>query len=173
MICLRILFFVSICVNSIIAQTKYNIVSNHPNELVFHISSKPQSADDLSPIHFLIGLPSENLPNIQIQYGESRSHFYESVKPIETKWINNQMVNGLNTATLQISLTNQSGSYLKDQFITIRFTPREIENRPPTNRQKQLLSPKIINWKWAQQWMTNQKNTSNKINLIPEGYWIQ
>ncbi len=156
-----------------VAQTQLRLLFENENELVLKVTAKPNTADDLAPFHVLIGLPNNDLPGITVNQGPSSPHSFKNVKSSATKWINQQIVNGLQTGTLQISPVDQDGSYIKDQKITIRFQSIPKTTRRVSSVHAQLLAPKIINWKWAKNWIEPQKRALHKTSTIPEGHWIK
>ena len=169
----QILFLLSMSFQLVTAQTQWRIISNNEDELVIQVTTNPKTVDDLAPMHVLIGLPDSNLPSIKIRQRESGRHSIKELKLSETKWIHQQMVNGLQTGTLQISPTSQNGTYVKDQLITIQFSAPKRANRQLSSNQIQLLAPKIINWNWAKNWITPKKAILQKMESMPEGHWIR
>ena len=142
----QILLLLFISSQFMMAQTQWKVISNRADELVIHLSSSPQSPHDLSPINLLIGLPDSNLPSIQIRESASQPHPFNDMSSNTTKWIHQQIVNGLHTGTLQISPTTENGTYIQDQWITIRFrNTNRIESKISAHQQE-MLSTKIINW---------------------------
>lgn len=169
----QILLLLFISSQLMLAQTQWKVISNRADELVIHLSSSPRSPHDLSPINLLIGLPDSNLPGIQIRESASQSHPFNDISSNTTKWIHQQMVNGLHTGTLQISPTTENGTYIQDQWITIRFrNPNRIESKISAHQQE-MLSPKIINWNRAKNWIKPKKRSLHKIKTIPDGHWIK
>jgi len=150
-----------------------SIVSSTADKLVIRLTCDPESPQDLAPIQVLVGFPNSSLPQITAQKGQTEQHTFEEIKIHETKWINQQVVNGLQTGTLQISPTTPTTDYLPNQIITIRFGGSNRSNRQISANQRKLLAPKIINWEWAKNWIEPQKRAMNKISTFPAGQWIR
>ena len=94
-------YFLGFCL--VFSQADYKILSSSDNSLIFEININPQLIDDLKPFELLVGLPSPNLPKIEISKFNETSHAFNlSEKFNQIKWVNSQKVNGLNTATLKI-----------------------------------------------------------------------
>ncbi|MEA1881532.1 MAG: C25 family cysteine peptidase, partial [Candidatus Marinimicrobia bacterium] len=155
------------------AQTTISVISSTPDKLVIQLKCNPASPDDLAPLQVLIGLPNSNLPKINTQFGEVLPHPFQEIKISETKWINYQKVNGLQTGTLQISPITPNGEFFQYQTITIQFSSIKKQVAMITPNQEKLLAPKIINWEWAKNWTTPTKQSLKKVKSIPEGHWIQ
>ena len=172
---LRILLLIVIMsLQWVYSQKKIEIILSSFSELVFKVNTKLISAEDLKPIDILVGLPSIALPNIQLEpIEESQIEKIMIENIIKTEWINSQIVNGLNTATLRISPIITKASYYKSMIIKLSFERNTKNFTIASDAQKILLSPKIINWEVSQNWIKPNLNSRKKVPQLPNGEWIQ
>ena len=155
-------------------QTKWEIVSSNKNELVINLQTAIKSSEDLKPIELLIGLPDSSLPQIKIQGFNKNYHSMKIDKLIvNTGWIHSQTVNGLNTATLRISPSIDSNSYYESMVITIPISGLETQLKSINKIHELLLSPKIVNWDVAKNWIQVSKRKLFKEDKIPDGIWVK
>ena len=155
-------------------QTKWEIVSSNKNELVINLQTAIKSSEDLKPIELLIGLPDSSLPQIKIQGFNKNYHSMKIDKLIvNTGWIHSQTVNGLNTATLRISPSIDSNSYYESMVITIPISGLETQLKSINKIHELLLSPKIVNWDVAKNWIQVSKRKLLKEDKIPDGIWVK
>ena len=62
---LIILYMLTVAIG--LSASKVTIIESSQNTLSILIVNKPISIDDLKPIHILVGLPSNLLPELEIQ----------------------------------------------------------------------------------------------------------
>ena len=155
------------------AETTISVISSSADKLVIQLKCNPESPYDLAPIQILIGLPNSTLPRFITQAGQSAKHPFKKINIHETKWINQQIVNGLQTGTLQISPMSLNGDYFQNQTITIQFGGTKRINRQILSNQRKLLAPKIVNWESAKNWIETQKRALSKIQTFPAGRWLR
>ena len=164
-------YFLGFCL--VFSQADYKILSSSDNSLIVEINTNPQLIDDLKPFELLVGLPSPNLPKIEISKFDETSHTFNlSEKFNQIKWVNNQKVNGLNTGTLKISSQGNAQSYYKTLVIKINFIDQKAKETSLKKIHFHLLKPKIINWNVAKNWIEATKKRMPKNMIIPEGKWV-
>tara|TARA_B110000196_G_scaffold223879_1_gene192850 strand:+ start:2280 stop:6017 length:3738 start_codon:yes stop_codon:yes gene_type:complete len=156
------------------SQKRIEIISSSFDQLIIKVNTRLITAEDLKPFDILIGLPSKTLPNIQLESKEESKIEKIKIKDIfKTEWINNQIVNGLNTGTLRISPISTKISYYTSMLIKLSFEKRIREHTIASNSQKILLSPRIINWNISKNWVISKLNSTKKLPQLPKGEWIQ
>ena len=128
----------------------------------------------MKPIELLVGLPDASLPQIKIQGVNINYHSMEIDKLIvDTGWIHSQTVNGLNTGTLRLSPNIDSNSYYESMVITIPLSGSKKQLKSINKIHELLLSPKIINWDIAKNWIQVSKRKLLKQDKIPNGIWVK
>ena len=154
----KIFLLVALLIASANTQTNWEIVTSNKNELVINLQANIKSSEDLKPIELLVGLPDASLPQIKIQGVNINYHSMEIDKLIvDTGWIHSQTVNGLNTGTLRLSPNIDSNSYYESMVITIPLSGSKKQLKSINKIHELLLSPKIINWDIAKNWIQVSK----------------
>ncbi|MED5433372.1 MAG: C25 family cysteine peptidase [Candidatus Neomarinimicrobiota bacterium] len=166
-----ILFFIAFQI--LYSQSGYEIISSSEDELVIKIITEPLSEDDLRPFNLLIGLPTPNLPTIEIERSAEKSHSFQVNKTSPgAVWIHNQKVNDLFTGTLQVSPVANPKTYFTDILLRIAFESTISQEKGIDEIHQSLLAPKVVNWNIAKKWIKPTiKNRIEKSNL-PDGMWI-
>ena len=107
---------------NLFCQQSYQILSSSPSELVIDIKINLESPQDIQPFDVLIGLPSDNLPQIEIEELKEESHSFKLLQSNQkTGWTYSQRVNDLNTGTLTINPSTNRQTYFKHIIIKIIF----------------------------------------------------
>ena len=170
----KIFLLVALLIASANTQTNWEIVTSNKNELVINLQANIKSAEDLKPIELLVGLPDASLPQIKIQGVNINYHSMGIDKLIvDTEWIHSQTVNGLNTGTLRLSPNIDSNSYYESMVITIPLSGSKKQLKSINKIHELLLSPKIINWDIAKNWIQVSKKKLLKENKNPDGIWLK
>ena len=126
------------------------------------------------PIQVLVGLPTPEYPEIHFHNSNPvPSSIRLDIKPQSSGWIQKQSLNGLYTATLNLSPLSGKNSYYPEQTITLTFSPRTQPTRLPSLRQTQSLSNRVINWDIAQKWINLPAPSSRKKINYPNGTWLK
>ena len=155
------------------SQSSYEVISSSENELILKITTNPLSKNDLKPYKILIGLPSSNLPEIEIKRSAKLNHsFGPLTKSSKIIWTHSQIVNDLYTGTLQISPTDEPNIYYETILIKIPLGNSLAKKGNSKEIHKLLLAPKIINWEIAKKWI--KPKSKHKLNepSLPDGQWI-
>ena len=156
------------------SQSNIKILNSTESELILEVNTNLQSDEDLKSFELLIGLPNSILPKIQIiQSNEKRHSFNIPKNPHQIKWIHNQKVNGLQTATLRISPLGKSHTYFEKLIIKIPFAISRIKESALEKIHFDLLRPKIINWDIAKNWIGKTEGGFSKNSSLPDGLWIR
>ena len=170
----KIFLLIALLIASANTQTNWEIVTSNKNELVINLQVNIKSSEDLKPIELLVGLPDASLPQIKIQGVNINYHSMEIDKLIvDTGWIHSQTVNGLNTGTLRLSPNIDSNSYYESMVITIPLSGSKKQLKSINKIHELLLSPKIVNWDIAKNWIQVSKRKLLKQDKIPNGIWVK
>jgi hypothetical protein len=155
------------------SQSSLKILNSNESELILEVYTNVQSHEDLKSFELLIGLPNSILPKIEIIRSNKKIHSYNIPKgPHKIKWVNNQKVNGLNTATLRISPLGKSYNYFEKLMIKIPFSFQITEESNLEKIHFDLLRPKLINWDIAKNWIGKVERGFSKNLSLPDGTWI-
>ncbi|MDP6168321.1 MAG: hypothetical protein QGF54_06305, partial [Candidatus Marinimicrobia bacterium] len=86
------------------AGIDYTIIESTAQRLVLRIDILPESEDDLKPIHLLIGTPTADYPDLDIQSKTKRNlpRNWSVPEGDGIRWIQNQRLQNLYVATLEI-----------------------------------------------------------------------
>ena len=170
----KIFLLIALLIASANTQANWEIVTSNKNELVINLQTNIKSSEDLKPIELLVGLPDASLPQIKIQGVNINYHSMEIDKLIvDTGWIHSQTVNGLNTGTLRLSPNIDSNSYYESMVITIPLSGSKKQLKSINKIHELLLSPKIVNWDIAKNWIQVSKRKLLKQDKIPNGIWVK
>ena len=159
---------------NLFCQQSYQILSSSPSELVIDIKINLESPQDIQPFDVLIGLPSDNLPQIEIEEFQEESHSFKLLQSNQkTGWTYSQRVNDLNTATLTINPSTKRQTYFKHIIIKIIFDSHNGLRSNIREHHKFLLKPKIINWDIAKNWILPKTFKKYAQSNTPNGKWFK
>ena len=121
--------------NFIIGNVKKTIIESNEQKLVLRIDILAKTESDLYSTKLLIGLPSSNIPKVNVQYSQ------KDIIPFETDqfeikefdWINQQKVKKLETATLMIYPFATKNEYYRSILVEIIFD----KSKTKTHQSKQ------------------------------------
>jgi len=136
----------------------WNVTFSSSHELNFEVTINNPHKGDLHPVHFLIGLPSENYPTINASFQDKNPCPVNCNELTDTgaEWIQKQKLQRLNTATLKVSPFAGLNEYYAKIFITIQF---DDQFQKPTENlskhQKGLLAVRVLNWETAKDWIVS------------------
>ncbi|HIA31577.1 MAG TPA: hypothetical protein EYN82_08385, partial [Candidatus Marinimicrobia bacterium] len=134
----------------------WNVTFSSSHELNFEVTINNPHKGDLYPVHFLIGLPSENYPAINASFQDKNPCPVNCNELTDTgvEWIQKQKLQRLNTATLKISPYAGQNDYYSKIMITIQFDDQF--QGPAGNlskHQEGLLAVRVLNWETAKEWI--------------------
>ena len=160
--------------NSIIGNVKKTIIESTEQKLVLRIDILAKTESDLYSTKLLIGLPSSNIPKVNVQYSQ------KDIIPFETDqfeikkfdWINQQKVKKLETATLIIYPFATKNEYYRSILVEIIFDKSKTKHIKANSETSKFLKNRVLNWDIAQNWI--QKKISSEASRIVEeaGYWF-
>ena len=136
----------------------WNVTFSSSHELNFEVTINNPHKGDLYPVHFLIGLPSENYPAINASFQDKNPCPVNCNELTDTgaEWIQKQKLQRLNTATLKVSPFAGLNEYYAKIFITIQFDDQFQEPTENLSKhQKGLLAVRVLNWETAKDWIVS------------------
>ncbi|MEE8436966.1 MAG: C25 family cysteine peptidase, partial [Candidatus Neomarinimicrobiota bacterium] len=150
------------------------IIKSTTGQLIIHADIEINSEEDLRPTTVLVGLPDNRLPGMSISYGSQVNHnFSREQAIIETGWSGNQVLNGLETASLTISPQANGNQAFTELTITIIFPQFSGRYYRPDQQQERLLKARVINWPVARSWLTLREQSLFKSPELPAGRWFK
>ncbi|MDP6260417.1 MAG: hypothetical protein QF859_05320, partial [Candidatus Marinimicrobia bacterium] len=132
------------------------IIFSSTHELRFVVTINNPHKGDLYPVHFLIGLPSENYPVMNASFQNKRTcpENCNDLTDTGVEWIQKQKLQRLNTATLKVSPYAGQNEYYSEILITIQFDdPFQGPEGNLSKHQKGLLAVRVLNWETAKDWI--------------------
>ena len=156
------------------AGVQWKVDESTNEKLVISIHFDVETESDLEPLTLLIGLPSEELPTLNIEeLNKQKNPIPTENKRQGVRWINRQKVRSLETATLEISPTRSGDYYYQNNIIEISFFPSGKKLITANKAQTSFLKNRILNWNSAQYWFREQKHNRKKNSDLPQGNWIK
>ncbi len=157
-------------------QGRVSLLRSTESELVFTVNIAPETPDDIRPITLLIGLPSADLPNVKSSYLDITDvpTIDSTVVRSGIRWINQQVLQGLHTGSLEISPVLSDSRIARRVMITIPFHATRAQTPIPISSGK-LLQTRILNWNIAKNWGTTQPEIPNsriQSSVFPTGTWL-
>ncbi len=154
-------------------SAKISVIQSDQEQLKINIILQPNSINDLKPIHLLVGLPSEKLPNLNLQMSRLTKAEFEIIDEVENsiEWLQVQKLRGIWVGTLKISPGIIDNQYYQSITISMTFE-RGITNGNSGNTDN-LLETKIINWRTAKNWIATKPRTLAKQSELPTGQWLK
>ncbi len=151
------------------------IIKNGNRSFIIELNIDALTESDLFPTSLLVGLPTEKLPNIKIDYNNESPIPFNSMQHAEKgfKWINQQKLKNLETATLMISPISSSNNYYKNINIQFDFDNPETNYRKPNKSEIESLKNRVLNWEIAKDWIINDKRINSRISTLPSGRWLK
>lgn len=150
-----------------------NVIYSDQDQLTLSIRIDPASVNELKPIHILVGLPSNSLPNLVVQKNDIQKMDHlveESIEP-SVEWLQVQILRGLWVGTLQIIPGIVENTYHRSILINMNFDGMRIKNTQIAK--DAILNSKIVNWDAAKYWVQTKQRSLAKVKDYPEGNWIK
>ncbi len=158
----------------IIAGVQWQIDQSTIEKLVIHINFDVKTQGDLEPFTLLIGLPNNELPALNVRgLNKRKNPFIIENDNGGVRWINQQKVRMLETATLEVNPSIGDNYYYENFIIEISLTPSSKTLVSANKSQAIFLKNRIVNWNIAQNWFQEQKPKHKKVTDLPSGTWIK
>ena len=172
---LKAIFFLYLLFNLAYSSVYKNILESNSSNLTVELVTDAQTEADLYPSTLIIGLPSDKLPQVRVIYkNELKTVLNTSGYDFfGFKWINQQKIKGLNTATLKITPMKKAGVYFQNITIKINFDKNKSEYLNASQSQTEFLKDRIINWNMAKSWMQTEIKSFGRLLNTLSGRWLQ
>ena len=162
---LNILIFLFIIHDIMVGSVSKKIIFNSKEKLVIQLEINAITASDLYPTKIMIGLPSKEIPQTNISFGQKKNieFWNETTSDVEQfYWSNQQELQNLETAILSINPADGNGSYFKEVTIQLDFEDHQGSYRHFNKNEKILLKSRIINWDVAKNWIKREGKQLSK-----------
>lgn len=171
-LCIKIVLLVFLILPEIHARVEIRVKEQDSQHLVLSVRSNLRSEGDLVPKYINVGLPSPALPTVNVEYSnETPLPFKSPENQVPgVRWAGNQIHQGLYTGALAIVPWTGRNTYFADILITIEFPDPKRRPTQVTNTQRKILSPKIINWETAADWVIPRKKPVPRKGTV-SGSW--
>lgn len=161
--------------NALFASVTKKIIQNDAHKLVIRVDINASTEADLHPTSFVVGFPAAELPEAHFQFlNKSVFPFTPQQDTIsDFEWINQQRLKNLETGTIRVSPLASSKEYYQTIIITLEFSKAYKQFRNSTKMETAFLKNRIVNWETAKSWMIKKKRILGKVEIFPDGQWIQ
>ena len=114
-----------LCLSFLAAGTDWRTLNSTTDQLSIEVIFDLKPGEKPEPLTLLIGLPSEELPSLNIRsYNKRKVGFNIDSDDAGVKWINRQKVRQLETATLEINPLTTNNYYYRNFIIEDRKSTR-------------------------------------------------
>lgn len=154
---------------------QYQVIQSTPERLQLRLQIEAQVEDDLKPVHFLIGLPTDDYPDLQVNT-QGRRPLPEGIPSRQSQgihWIQKQRLRGLNVATLEVDPQEENNAYYRTLDIVLHFPKIPSGLRSANERQKRFMAHRILNWSVARSWFYPPIRKRSTTPQLPAGTWLK
>ena len=171
----KLFTYIIILHSIILSDVNRQILKSDSKELVIEYNINAETESDLYPISLLIGLPTQDFPEVSISFQDDSVIPFDSRQEIKSgyEWTNKQILQGLETATLKVNSLINNTSYYKKIIIMIKFRKESNNYRKPNSAEIELLKNRIVNWNTAKTWFVDNVARINRITNTQNGMWYQ
>lgn len=163
-----------LCLSSLSAGTDWRTLNSTKDRLTIEVIFDVNTGDKLEPLTLLIGLPSNELPRLNVRsFNKQKMDFINHHDTGGVKWINQQKVRQLETATLEIHPQAGKDNYYQNFVIDIYFNAQQPRIIKANKNQRSFLHQRILNWNIAQNWFHPIKKKYRRSSTFPDGTWIK
>ncbi len=165
----------ALLLGSLLGGVQFQVIQSTPERLQLQIRVEAFVEDDLKPVHFLIGLPTDEYPDLQINTSEKRllPEGIPSRQSPGVHWLQKQRLRGLNVATLEVDPHAGTNAYYRTLNIILRFPQSPPGLRPANKRQTRFLSHRILNWSVARSWFQPPVRKRSTLQQFPRDTWLR
>ena len=131
----RLFTYIIILPSIILSDVNRQILKSDAEELIIEYNINAETESDLYPISLLVGLPTQDFPEVSISFENHSVLPFNSQQEIKDsyEWTNKQRLQGLETATLKINSLISNTSYYKKIIIIIKFEKESNNYRKPNS----------------------------------------
>ena len=156
------------------AGTDWQTLHSSKDRLTIEVIFDINPDDKLEPLTLLIGLPANELPSINVRsFNKRKMGIVDISDNGGVKWINQQKVRQLETATLEIHPRADGNYYYQNFIIDVYFKSNKSKTIRTNKNQRSFLQQRIMNWDIAQNWFQPQKRKQKRSVVFPNGTWIK
>jgi|TARA_B100000959_G_scaffold98020_3_gene103739 hypothetical protein len=167
-----ILYF--LCTSFLSAGINWRTLHSSNDKLSIAVNFDIPEGIKPEPLTLLIGLPASELPELSVRsFNKRKMGFTDDSEPGGVKWINQQKVRQLETATLEIHPRAEDNYYYRNFIIDITFGTKPAKIIKPNKTQRSFLKQRIVNWDIAQNWFHPEKRKHHRRSVLPDGTWIR
>ena len=173
---IKYLTYLTLLSSTLFSSVSKQIIKNDNKSFIIEIYIDALTESDLFPTSLLLGLPTEKLPKIKIDYRNESPIPFKSVQSNDEgfKWINQQRLKNLETATLLVSpISSSSNKYYKTINIQSNFDDPGTNYRQPNKSEIEFLKNRVLNWDIAKDWVIDNKKRNSRISTLPSGRWLK
>ncbi len=173
---IKYLTYLTLLSSTLFSSVSKQIIKNDSKSFIIEINIDALTESDLYPTSLLLGLPTEKLPKIKIDYRNESPIPFKSVQSNDAgfKWINQQRLKNLETATLLVSpMSSSSNKYYKNINIQFNFDDPGTNYRQPNKSEIEFLNNRVLNWDIAKDWVIDNKKRNSRISTLPSGRWLK
>ena len=171
----RQFFYIIILHSIILSDVNRQVLKSDSQELIIEYNINAETESDLYPISLLVGLPTQDFPEISISFENYSVIPFDSQQEIKNgyEWTNKQRLQGLETATLKINSLISNTSYYKKIIIMIKFEKESNNYRKPNSAEIEFLKDRIVNWSTAKTWFVDHGASISRNINNQNGMWFQ
>lgn len=167
-----ILYF--LCTSFLSAGINWRTLHSSKNKLSIAVIFDIPEGEKPEPFTLLFGIPTNELPKLNVRsFNKRKFGFIDDSDSGGVKWINQQKVRQLETATLEIHPRAEDNYYYRNFIIDITFTTKTSKTINANKTQRSFLNQRIVNWNTAQNWFQPNKRNQGKVSDLPDGIWIR
>ena len=145
------------------AGTDWRTLHSSKDRLTIEVIFDINPDDKLEPLTLLIGLPANELPSINVRsFNKRKMGIVDISDNGGVKWINQQKVRQLETATLEIHPQANGNYYFQNFIIDVYFQSNKSKTIRANKNQRPFLKQRIMNWDIAQNWFQPQKRKQKR-----------
>ena len=101
----KLFTYIIILHSIILSDVNKKVLKSDSEELIIEYNINAKTESDLYPISLLVGLPTQDLPEVSISFQDDSIIPFDSRHEIKSgyEWTNKQILQGLETATLKVN----------------------------------------------------------------------
>nr|AIF20818.1 hypothetical protein [uncultured marine group II/III euryarchaeote KM3_94_C01] len=167
-----ILYF--LCTSFLSAGINWRTLHSSKDKLSIEVNFEFAKGEKLEPLTLLFGIPTHELPKLNVRsFNKRKIGFIDDSDNGGVKWINQQKVRQLETASLEIHPQADVNYYYQNFVIDVTFRTEPSKTIKVQKIQRSFLQQRIVNWDVAQNWFQPRKRMQRKSSELPEGTWIK
>ncbi len=173
-ILLGLLVFWAVTFKPLAAGSRFTIRDSSPARLLLDFSFDVRTAGDIEPVEYLIGLPTDELPDLDVVYYDSAPlpDLGRSIPIAEIAWTGWQKTGDFFVGRLQVTPVANGTDYHRRITIEMEFPAgarqRDYQPRPSDA----FLKHRLLNWEVAKHWRVTRPPVTTLRRALPAGTWF-